>query len=647
MPRRTVSAPLEGREPRLRPRIGGRGGQIDPERVPTFRQSMLRRLGSLGLKAAGPRRSSGGRAADVRPPKGAARRVVVKAHFVRMAGAGRKLAALHLAYIERDGVNRDGSAGVLYGSTAGFSRDQLVEEMPAERRQFRFIVSPEDAGELDLQAYTRALVAQMEADLGRRLIWGAVDHWDTDNPHSHVVVRGVDVDGRDLTIDGEYLKRGLRWRAQNLATRELGLRSDQELADLRLRETVQERVTSLDRYLAPLVEVTGRLSLKGVASQSTPLALCLARLETLARLQLASRASASEWVLASGWMEALKELGERNDIIKRMHQAVGASPRLVIVDAEQTFQPFEGVVRRKGLHDELTGEMFAVVDTIGDAPRYVRLPPASFEEVREGDIVRVTGEEVRWVKSADRALQEIAGRHGGVYDPAIHRSDLDRLPRAPGAPTASELVEGNERRLARLKRYGLVAAMPGGRWRVPPDLVRQLEARERTHAQRRVRIQVVAPNLREQIPYPGPTWLDRQVGEPPKLVHPCGRFREEVTIAREQRGRVLASLGIPLGAGEADLLELERLTVGRRLATVQRSSFVPALPDRCSGRLMICAAPSGRQYMAVMDVAGKTTVVFPASSDVKALQGRLVTVIREPQGRLSVTPQTLSIGDPT
>jgi type IV secretory pathway VirD2 relaxase len=42
----------------------------------------------------------------------------------------------------------------------------------------------------DLRAFTRELMADAERDLGTRLNWVAVDHWNTDNPHIHVLVRG-------------------------------------------------------------------------------------------------------------------------------------------------------------------------------------------------------------------------------------------------------------------------------------------------------------------------------------------------------------------------------------------------------------------------------------------------------------------------
>jgi type IV secretory pathway VirD2 relaxase len=43
-----------------------------------------------------------------------------------------------------------------------------------------------------------------------RLLWAAVNHHNTDNPHVHIVVRGVDQDGNGLRIDGPYIARGMR-----------------------------------------------------------------------------------------------------------------------------------------------------------------------------------------------------------------------------------------------------------------------------------------------------------------------------------------------------------------------------------------------------------------------------------------------------
>jgi type IV secretory pathway VirD2 relaxase len=156
---------------------------------------------------------------------------------------------MHLRYIEREGVGPDGEPGKAYGpSTDEVDLDAFELRGRDDRHQFRFIVSPEDSGELgDLRRYTRHLMQRMEADLGTSLDWVAVDHWNTDNPHTHILLRGKDDSGRDLIISRDYIAHGMRERAAGLATEWLGPRTEQEIRQSLQREVEQERWTSLDR----------------------------------------------------------------------------------------------------------------------------------------------------------------------------------------------------------------------------------------------------------------------------------------------------------------------------------------------------------------------------------------------------------------
>lgn len=131
-----------------------------------------------------------------------ARRVVIKSRFVVLRRASPNSVAVHLRYIERDGVTRDGQKGQAYGAdTDAADLKAFQERGQNDRHQFRFIVSAEDGLELeDLKGFTRQLLARMETDLETRLDWVAVDHWDTDNPHTHIVVNGRTSDGADLVI---------------------------------------------------------------------------------------------------------------------------------------------------------------------------------------------------------------------------------------------------------------------------------------------------------------------------------------------------------------------------------------------------------------------------------------------------------------
>jgi type IV secretory pathway VirD2 relaxase len=74
----------------------------------------------------------------------------------------------------------------------------------------------------DLKTFTRDLIGQMEKDLGTKLDWVGVDHWNTEHPHVHLIVRGVRDDGQDLVISRDYIKEGMRDRARISSPRNWG-----------------------------------------------------------------------------------------------------------------------------------------------------------------------------------------------------------------------------------------------------------------------------------------------------------------------------------------------------------------------------------------------------------------------------------------
>jgi hypothetical protein len=172
-----------------------------------------------------------------------ARRVIVKARLVKlnpqrgsrgpkMRGAVSKAADAHLRYLERDGVTRDGEKGRAYSALENDADGRaFIERGRVDRHQFRFIVAPEDATEMgDLRGFTRDLMRQMEKDLDMQLDWIAVDHHNTGHPNTHIILRGVTDDGKILNIAGDYIAHGIRHRASELVTLELGHQSEIEVA---------------------------------------------------------------------------------------------------------------------------------------------------------------------------------------------------------------------------------------------------------------------------------------------------------------------------------------------------------------------------------------------------------------------------------
>ena len=177
-----------------------------------------------------------------------ARRVAVKARVVKLnpqrgAARGRQFVSAgaldaHPRYLERDGVTKDGAKGQVYsGERDAADGRAFLERGRDDRHQFRFIVSSEDGVELsDLRTITRDLMQQMETDLGTKLDWIAVDHHNTGHPHTHILLRGVAEDGKTLNIAGDYIAHGVRERASEIVTRELGRQSELEVTKQLERE---------------------------------------------------------------------------------------------------------------------------------------------------------------------------------------------------------------------------------------------------------------------------------------------------------------------------------------------------------------------------------------------------------------------------
>jgi type IV secretory pathway VirD2 relaxase len=330
------------------------------------------RKAGLGSLHVGPRRSvrSFGRGRSISRSQGQ-RQVVVKARIIRHRGQRFRAASIatHLYYLRRGGAGRDGRPGEAFDRDGVADHEGFATRADPDRHHFRFIVSPEDADKLpDLRATTRELMAQMERDLGTQLDWIAVDHWNTANPHVHVLVRGVADDGRDLVIDRDYMAHGLRERAKQLVTQELGPRSALEIAAGADREIDAERWTSLDRRLRASVNPgSGDIDLRPIhRDHSEERRRLIGRVQVLQRYGLAEEASPGRWRVPQDLEERLREIALRGDIIKTLHQAQGVDrdPASLVIQGEALAAPVTGRLAGRGLHDELNGQAYVIVDGV-------------------------------------------------------------------------------------------------------------------------------------------------------------------------------------------------------------------------------------------------------------------------------------------
>lgn len=492
------------------------------------------------------------------------RRVIVKISIVKMEGRGAAAQRLHLKYIERDSATPDGERGNLYSEQGkDVETKSFAERGVDDRHQFRVIVSPEDAAELaDLKAFTRDLAKQIETDLGTKLDWVAADHYDTGQPHTHLVIRGKRDDRTDLVIPKDYVSKGIRERAQGLVTIELGPVPEIDGRTRMARMVQQQRLTQIDRRLF-------RSAQDGIVDASAPVRkgqvwrkqLDRARLKSLEKMGLAEPLGKGRWRIQENAEPTLKRMGERGDIIKTMHRSMaGRGQRLIdgisLYDpGDDGAKPVTGKILSQGVGDDVADRSYLIIDDLDGKSRYVNLGPSDrLAEFKPGMIVTV--EPARHEpRSSDRTIDKIAANNGGRYSDLLHmKADGSARP---------EFVAAHVRRLEALRRAGHVARHSDGSWTIPSDYLMQAGEYERASAlSRPVGISSHSSlSLRQMETAIGATWLDRSLvdGEASPLAR---GFGSEVERAKALRRSFLFKSGILKNKStqftKAHLTELER-----------------------------------------------------------------------------------------
>lgn len=298
------------------------------------------------------------------------RRVIVKTRYTSFKRGGLGAAKAHLRYIQRDGVTPEGEKGQLYGKDV----DQIdgkvfLERSEGDPHQFRIIVAAEDGAEFhDLKPFIRDLISQAEKDLDTKLDWAAVDHFNTGHPHTHIIVRGKDDKGGDLIIARDYISQGLRERARNLATLELGPESEDSLQKKLAQEVQSERFTRIDRSILKdtdqgILAITSKIS-----RDKRSHAHRMGRLQKLKSMGLAEELKPGVWKIAERTETVLRQLGERGDIIKTMQRALKESgvdrgvSEYSVFDASKPDQKITGKIVAIGLSNEMQDQHYVVVD---------------------------------------------------------------------------------------------------------------------------------------------------------------------------------------------------------------------------------------------------------------------------------------------
>jgi type IV secretory pathway VirD2 relaxase len=598
------------------------------------------------------------------------RRVVVKARVVKLnaqrgpRGAARrgvvsKMVDAHLRYLARDGVTRDGEKSRIYSAFEDHADGHaFIKRGRGDRHQFRFIVAPEDSADMvDLRGFTRELMRQAEIDLATRLDWIAVDHHNTRHPHTHIVMRGVTDDGKILNIAGDYIAHGIRSRASELVTRELGHQSEIELQATLQRELDVERMTRLDQTLLAQQRDQGGVDLRPGEGESYLIreyrSLMDSRVRRLARCGLATEIEPGRWVLAERAEATLRELGERNEVTMTIQRALAvhglAEARGVgqfVRHGSSIDRSVVGRVLAKGLAgDEMGERRYLVIDGVDALVHHVEFAdPSLIEHVQRGMIVEAVPP-VSNLTLADSHLaidaQEEEGRprgHLARINDSLARQDKD----------PETLVPFHVRRLGALHRGEQVERIDRDRRRVPNDIIQTGQTSDLSQGTSRPQIRILSSfGLDRQIASDGATWLDRKLAASDPIQVTDAGFGRQVNEALVRRAQRLVEMGYAIfkdgqiSVSQSDLAALERqeiARVGGRMASARGRTFQPVKPGEYIGGTLVGSThlASGR-YAMLETLSGERGLGFtlvPWQPSLDSHLGRQITGVMRENGSI-------------
>lgn len=416
-------------------------------------------------------------------------RVVVKARYVKhkvgsmKAGGGAASLRDHLKYISRPAAGKDGEKAVLFNEQEdGLERKPFLELCQNDRHHWRFIISPENGHQIeDFQGYVRNVMKLVEKDLKTSLTWTAAVHYDTDDVHAHVIVRGVNDRGEDLVIGQDYVKEGFRRRAQEVATELLGERSLEEIQKSQEKEVEALRVTSLDYFMAKEMGEGRTLDVRATRNFGKSIfyeGLIKGRLRFLAASGLAFEHPPGVYTLKEDYQNDLRQIAQRNEAVKRLYPKIQDHARLddlsVYALKDGQGPTVSGRIVDKGIMDELYDRKYVVIQDMDEKLHFVAINETrSYDKVKAGSLVMIDPHQA--TGKADKNIKKVADMNGGIYDTVVHLTYIQNKQQYIPEEDRAQYIDYHLKRLETLEKNEIVKVLDGGRYEIPVDVIDQGE----------------------------------------------------------------------------------------------------------------------------------------------------------------------------
>ena len=326
-------------------------------------------------------------------PKSWNQKSIAKVSYMKNSYQGQW--GVHGRYLARQGAQLEDQPGLGFDSSnedLNISKTLRTWQEDGDPRLWKIIISPEMAHKLDLKEHVRAVMGRVEKDLGTKLEWVAIDHYNTDNPHAHIVLRGVDQDGEELRINKEYFTQGFRQRSIQEATQKLGLRLERDILLNRDQAIRAMHITEIDR------EITRKLTKDNFINLTLPQSDFMykqelqlkGRLMFFEEIGLAKKFNAASWHVDPNFMDYLKFIQTQQDIVKtkNRHSKDMLNPNLPVIvnKLEKIGDTIIGMVIGMGLSESPGEPRYMLIEGIDNKIHYVLTPEGITKKRDSGDL---------------------------------------------------------------------------------------------------------------------------------------------------------------------------------------------------------------------------------------------------------------------
>ena len=231
----------------------------------------------------------------------------------------------------------------------------------------------------------------------------------------------------------------------------------------------------------------------------------IGRVKFLERYGLSSEVETGQWVISDRAEDTLKELSDRNDIIKTMHRALTShgleEERGIDQYVRHGVRPGEKITGRvlaKGLAgDEMDERVYFVIDGVDGRVHHVEFPDGSHLKDIGRDMIVEVGPAASGPRAADRNIALNTGEKDRIYRPSRHleriRGQFERELKDP-----ESFVRSHVRRLEALRRAGHVERLDEDHWKVPVDIIERGQTYDRARGGDGPRIKILSSEKLER-----------------------------------------------------------------------------------------------------------------------------------------------------